>query len=160
MEGLIIPLIIIILSSLFGRKKQDENPAPKPAPRNIQTAPQQKPVAQNPFKSLGDLAKEFQQEQQQQQARPERKQTSRKQAPRKQVVQAEVLPPVIQNTGREAGRDQGVPRSSGRLSVHQVIPTTNVTKKTLVHNIMPDTKEELMRAIVLSEILAPPKSKR
>ncbi|NME04295.1 hypothetical protein [Psychrobacillus sp. BL-248-WT-3] len=155
MEGLIIPLIIIILSSLFGRKKPDEKPAPKPAPRNIQTAPQQKPVEQNPFKSLGDLAKEFQQEQQQ--ARPERKQTPRKQAPR-QVVQAEV-PPVIQKAGREAGRDQGVPRSTGRLSVHQVIPT-NATKKSVVHNIMPDTKEELMRAIVLSEILAPPKSKR
>ncbi|MEK4521683.1 hypothetical protein NSQ95_11100 [Psychrobacillus sp. FSL W7-1457] len=155
MEGLIIPLIIIILSSLFGRKKPDEKPAPKPASRDIQPAPQQKPVAQNPFKSLGDLAKEFQQEQQQ--ARPERKQTSRKQAP-KQVVQAEV-PPVIQKAGREAGRDQGVPRSTGRLSVHQV-GTTDITKKSVVHNIMPDTKEELMRAIVLSEILAPPKSKR
>lgn len=155
MEGLIIPLIIIILSSLFGRKKPEEKPAPKPAPRNIQNAPQQKPVNPNPFKSLGDLAKEFQQEQQQ--ARPERKHTPRKQAP-KQVVQA-AAPPVVEKLGREIGRDQGVPRSTGRLSTHQVRPI-NVTKKSVVQEIMPDTKEELMRAIVLSEILAPPKSKR
>ncbi|WP_298472864.1 hypothetical protein [Psychrobacillus sp. FSL K6-4046] len=155
MEGLIIPLIIIILSSLFGRKKPEEKPAPKPAPRNTQNAPQQKPVNPNPFKSLGDLAKEFQQEQQQ--ARPERKQTPRKQAP-KQVVQA-AAPPIVEKVGREVGRDQGVPRSTGRLSVHQVGPT-NITKKSVVQEIMPDTKEELMRAIVLSEILAPPKSKR
>ncbi|MER2169068.1 MAG: hypothetical protein ABS938_00375 [Psychrobacillus psychrodurans] len=151
MEGLIIPLIIIILSSLFGRKKQEEKPAPKPEPRNIQKAPQQKPVNPNPFKSLGDLAKEFQQEHQ-----PTR--SERQQSPLKQAAQS-AAPLVVEKVGREIGRDQGVPRSTGRLSVHQVRPT-NIAKKSVVQDIMPDTKEELMRAIVLSEILAPPKSKR
>ena len=150
MEGLILPLIIIILTSLFGRKKQEEKPAPKPAQPNIQGAPQQKPVAQNPFKSLGDLAKEFQQEQQ---TKMERKPLS---VPKEIRVDA---PPVIEKVGREIGRDQGVPRSTGRLSVHQV-SQRNAAKNSVVQNIMPDTKEELMRAIVLSEILAPPKSKR
>lgn len=150
MEGLILPLIIIILTSLFGRKKQEEKPASKPTQPNIQRAPQQKPVAQNPFKSLGDLAKEFQQEQQ---TKMERKPLS---VPKEIRVDA---PPVIEKVGREVGRDQGVPRSTGRLSVHQV-SQRNAAKNSVVQNIMPDTKEELMRAIVLSEILAPPKSKR
>lgn len=145
MENLIIPIIVLILSALFGRKKQDQKTAPKPVKR----APEQKPIADNPFKNLGELAKEFKQVQQ---AELER---------RKPVLKAEPAAPVIvKKVQREVNRDQGVPRSPGRLSVYQGNTRNLNDSKPVIQSVLPDTKEELIRAIILSEILAPPKSKR
>lgn len=145
MEQLIIFIIIGIVSALFGKKKTDQKNAPKP----VQKAPPQKPFAENPFKNLGELAKEFKQEQQ---AEIERRTIVPKPEP--------VQPVKVEKVQREVHRDQGAPRSSGRLSVHQGNkPTLHATKPAMA-SVLPETKDELVRAIVLSEILAPPKSKR
>lgn len=145
MESLIIFIIIGIISALFGKKKPEQKNAPKP----VKKVSPQKPFAENPFKNLGELAKEFKQEQQ---AGLERRTTAPKPEP--------VRPVKVERVQREVNRDQGAPRSSGRLSVHQENkPALHVTKPAIAR-VLPDTKDELVRAIVLSEILAPPKSKR
>ncbi|WP_144511130.1 hypothetical protein [Bacillus sp. FJAT-22090] len=144
MEGIILVVISLIISTIFGKKKQEQK-APKPVKR----APQQKPFTDNPFKNLGELAKEFKQAQQEELKR------------RVPILKEEPVVPVIEEkVQREVSRDQGVPRSSGRLSVHQGKKRELTTSKSVMDSVLPDTKEELARAIILSEILAPPKSKR
>lgn len=145
MEGIILLVISLLISALFGKKKQEQKKIPKPVNR----APVQKPIADNPFKNLGELAKEFKQVQQ---AELER---------RKPVLKAESAAPVIvEKVQREINRDQGAPRSPGRLSVHQGNTRNLSDSKPVIQSVLPDTKEELIRSIILSEILAPPKSKR
>ncbi|MEK4486513.1 hypothetical protein MHH81_13110 [Psychrobacillus sp. FSL H8-0484] len=151
MESLIIFAVIGIISALFGKKKQEQKPAPKP----FTATPQRKPIADNPFKNLGDLAKEFKREQQ---AEMERKRPVLKEKPvAKPVV---IAPNTVERPQREVSRDQGVARTSGRLSVHQENKASLNSGKPIVHSILPNTKDELVRAIIFSEILAPPKSKR
>lgn len=145
MEGIIIPIIILVLSALFGKTKKEQKSSPKPVSRT----PEQKPFVENPFKNLGDLAKEFKQLQQDELKR------------RIPVLKEEpVVPAVVEKVQREVSRDQGVPRTSGRLSIHQGKKSALHDHTHVVKGILPDTKEELARAIILSEILAPPKSKR
>ncbi|MFJ8063051.1 hypothetical protein ACIQYS_00255 [Psychrobacillus sp. NPDC096426] len=145
MEQLIIFIIIGIISAMFGKKKQDQKNVPKP----VKKVSSQKPFADNPFKNLGELAKEFKQEQQ---AELERRIPVMKKEP---VV---IVP--VENVQREVNRDQGVPRSSGRLSVHQGNRAIVNATKPMMASVLPETKDDLVRAIILSEILAPPKSKR
>ncbi|MDI2588163.1 hypothetical protein OR571_13815 [Psychrobacillus sp. NEAU-3TGS] len=145
MESIIIFIIIGIISALFGKKK----PEPKNAPKPVKKYSQQKPFVENPFKNLGELAKEFKQEQQ---AKIERRPTDSKPEP--------VKPMTVEKVQREVSRDQGAQRSSGRLSVHQGNRPVVNTAKPVMASVLPETKDELIRAIVLSEILAPPKSKR
>jgi len=145
LESLIIFIIIGIISSLLGKKKPEQKNAPKP----VKKVSPQKPFAENPFKNLGELAKEFKQEQQ---AELERRTTVPKPEP--------VRPVKAEKVQREVNRDQGTPRSSGRLSVHQGNKPALPATKPMVASVLPETKDDLVRAIVLSEILAPPKSKR
>ncbi|TQR10616.1 hypothetical protein [Psychrobacillus soli] len=145
MESLIIFVIIGIISALFGKKKPEQ----KNAPKQVKKVSPQKPFAENPFKNLGELAKEFKQ---QQQAELERRMPVMKEEP--------VVAVPVEKAQREVSRNQGVPRSSGRLSVYQGNrPDVNATKP-VIAGVLPETKDELVRAIILSEILAPPKSKR
>ena len=61
---------------------------------------------------------------------------------------------------RAQKRDQGVARSTGRLSVFQEKTPERQAAKPLVNSVIPSSKEELIKSIIFSEILAPPKSKR
>ena len=61
MEGLIPVIILMIISALFKNKKSSEK---EPANKRTNSAPQPKPVSQNPFKDLADFAKEFTKDQQ------------------------------------------------------------------------------------------------
>ena len=131
---------------IFGKKKEKQEPAPK----TETSTPKQKPVVDNPFKNLGDLAKDFKLEQQ---AKMERKQPRQVEKPRT------VAPVFAEKVQREVNRDQGVPRSTGRLSVYQEKNPLK-SSKPVVHSVIPSTKDELVRSIIFAELLAPPKSKR
>lgn len=144
-----------LIASLFGKKKEPEKTT-KPINRPQQ---QQRPVNQNPFKNLGELAKEFQQ---QQQTQMEQRQPKREQQPRTSPVvvaerQESQLPD--RTISRTIDRDIA-PKTHGRLSVHQGAPSEKTREKPVINNIVPTTEEELVRAIIFTEILGPPKSKR
>lgn len=136
-----IPIIIAALLSLFFKKKEPEK---KTVEKPVNRTPMRKTVSENPFKELGDFAKQF---------TSERQQDMKTKPP----IVKEV--PVVEKLEREVKRDQGVARSSGRLSTHQKnIPVTVSTP--VVDSLIPSSQDELIKGIIFSEILAPPKSKR
>ena len=137
-----IPIIIALLFSVFFNKKKE--PDKKTVEKPVNSTPSRKTVSENPFKELGDFAKQFTNERQQE------KKT-------KPPVVREV--PVVEKMEREVKRNQGVARTSGRLSTHQeTVPLRPET--TPVNSMLPSSEDELIRAIIFSEILAPTKSKR
>jgi len=137
-----IPIIIALLFSVFFNKKKE--PDKKTVEKPVNSTPSRKTVSENPFKELGDFAKQFTNERQQE------KKT-------KPPVVREV--PVVEKMEREVKRNQGVARTSGRLSTHQESAPLR-PETTPVNSMLPSSEDELIRAIIFSEILAPPKSKR
>ncbi|MGB3102949.1 MAG: hypothetical protein WBB56_13655 [Psychrobacillus psychrotolerans] len=137
-----IPIIIALLFSVFFNKKKE--PDKKTVEKPVNSTPTRKTVSENPFKELGDFAKQFTNERQQE------KKT-------KPPVVREV--PVVEKMEREVKRNQGVARTSGRLSTHQESAPLR-PETTPVNSMLPSSEDELIRAIIFSEILAPPKSKR
>lgn len=145
MEGL-IPIIIAVLFSLFFSKKKE--PDNKPVQKPVNSNPMSKPVSENPFKELGDFAKQFTGERQQEmKAKPP-------------VVKEMEVPVKVKKIEREVKRDQGVARSPGRLSAHQENATGRLSSSPVANNLLPSSQDELIKGIIFSEILAPPKSKR
>lgn len=138
-----IPIIIALLFSVFFNKKKE--PDKKAVEKPVNSAPSRKTVSENPFKELGDFAKQFTNERQQE------KKT-------KPPVVREV--PVVEKMEREVKRNQGVARTSGRLSTHQESAPLRPETTPVVNSMLPSSEDELIRAIIFSEILAPPKSKR
>ena len=139
MESIIIFIVISLVSMLFKKKKQ-----PEQAP--VRKAQQVKPFTENPFKDLKEFARDFMEE-------------PKQQLERKTPIVTKT-PVVSEKVVREVSRDQGIPRSSGRLSIHQTNKLEKKEYKPTFTHILPSSQEELVRAIVFSEILAPPKSKR
>lgn len=137
-----IPIIIALLFSVFFNKKKE--PDKKTVEKPVNSTPSRKTVSENPFKELGDFAKQFTNERQQE------KKT-------KPPVVREV--PIVEKMVREVKRNQGVARTSGRLSTHQESAPLR-PETTPVNSMLPSSEDELIRAIIFSEILAPPKSKR
>jgi hypothetical protein len=138
-----IPLIIAAIFSLFfkNNKESDKKSVEKP----VNSTPMRKTVSENPFKELGDFAKQFTSERQQEMKT-------------KPPIIKEV-PVKVEKMEREVKRDQGVARSSGRLSAHQKnVPVTIPTP--VVDSLIPSSQDDLIKGIIFSEILAPPKSKR
>lgn len=138
-----IPIIIALLFSVFFNKKKE--PDKKTVEKPVNSTPSRKTVSENPFKELGDFAKQFTNERQQE------KKT-------KPPVVREV--PVVEKMEREVKRNQGVARTSGRLSTHQENAPLRQKITPVVNPMLPRDEDELIRAIIFSEILAPPKSKR
>lgn len=142
MEGLIPIIIVALMSFLFKGKKEADNTADKP----VKSTPVRKPVSENPFKDLGDFAKQFTGERQQEMK------------PKPPVVKE--VPVKVEKIERELKRDQGSARSTGRLSTHQQkAPIVQVSAQE-VSSLIPSTQDELIKGIIFSEILGPPKSKR
>ena len=138
-----IPIIIALLFSVFFNKKKE--PDKKTVEKPVNSTPTRKTVSENPFKELGDFAKQFTNERQQ----------GKKTKP--PVVSER---PIVEKVEREVKRNQGVARTSGRLSAHQEIAPLLQTTTPVVNSMLPSSEDELIRAIIFSEILAPPKSKR
>jgi len=143
LEGLIPVIIIMIISALFKNKKPSEK---EPANKRTNSAPQGKPISQNPFKDLADFAKEFKKDQQ----------MEKKEVP--PVVKD--IPVVQERMERAQKRNQGEARSTGRLSVNHTKTPEHLTSKPVVNSVIPSSKEELIKSIIFAEVLAPPKSKR
>ncbi|QUG42149.1 hypothetical protein KD050_02290 [Psychrobacillus sp. INOP01] len=140
-----IPIIIAALFSLFFSNKKKE-PDKKTVEKPVNRTPMRKTVSENPFKELGDFAKQFTSERQQEMKT-------------KPPIVKEV-PVIAEKQEREVKRNQGVARTSGRLSTHQENAPLRQVSTPVVNTILPSNEDELIKGIIFSEILAPPKSKR
>lgn len=156
MESIIIFIIISILGSLFSgknKKKAPQKEQPKPF-----TAEQNHPVKK--LKEISqEMVKEIQKEFQNGSGEPPSRQTPPVTDPRQPAI-AEQKPARVEPIDVKR-RDAELPSTEkhrGRLATH------GGTRKTLTvvekHDLIPKSQEDFMKGIIMSEILAPPKSKR
>ena len=141
-------IIIAVVSSLFSKGKQKEQPTKQMPPFSNQEVPREwspvEPQQQRPkVKSLEDFANEV------------FGQLNEKVEPKKQVVREvkeEPVRPVVQEFVRKE-------RTSTRPELGATRPIVQQAKKSSF-NVVPQTQQQLMQAIVTSEILGPPKAKQ
>ena len=112
----------------------------------------ERPLNQQPKKRIEDYAKEVYKDVQ--------KQIAEKQTiPRGKAVGTSSERKLEKMARAEISKVEEAPKRTGRLSVHN--PTAEVReKKASTPSLLPKTGNDLIQAIVFSEILAPPKSKR
>lgn len=161
MESLIIFVVITILGMLFKGKQPEKNE--KPAPRQPSSQPN-RPDTMRKLKDLSqEMVKELQREFQTEVDEPPSRQTPpiRQETPAaskpvipKPVKSEQLLPkerPVF---------DRNVPRESsrGRLSAHQGKHVWNEQFKQ--PDMIPKDEQDLIKGIIFSEILGPPKAKQ
>jgi hypothetical protein len=154
--NIIIFIIVAILGSLLRGKKKEQAPQkgqPKPF-----TAEHNSPVKK--LKEMSkEMYKEIQKELQTEIDEPPSRQIPTAAVPKQSVIPSPIAATVetIASPVRSAERVQKE-RQPGRLSVHGgTIEVQNSVEK---HDLVPKTKEDFLKGIVFSEILAPPKSKR
>ena len=148
MEGIIFAIIMLVIGMITkGKNTEDTDGKTKPF--------MSKPLDQKSARRIEDYAKEVFQEVQNQKS-PKRE-SSRQSVPMSQPVErttpmmSEIHPTkMVEDTSR---------KSTGRLSVHQKTKTVR-NQKVAAPSLLPTTGHEVIQAIVFSEILAPPKSKR
>mgnify|MGYP003549218332 CR=1 FL=1 len=148
MEGLIMMIIIAVISSVLGKGKKTDEPTKQMPPFSNQEVPREwspvEPKQQRPkVKSLEDFANEV------------FGQLNEKVEPKKQVVREvkeEPVRPVVQEFVRKE-------RTSTRPELGATRPIVQQAKKSSF-NVVPQTQQQLMQAIVTSEILGPPKAKQ
>ena len=148
MEGLIMMIIIAVVSSLFSKGKQKEQPTKQMPPFSNQEVPREwKPVEQKQerpkVKTLEDFANEV------------FGQLNEKVEPKKQVVR-EVKEEPVQPVVKEVVKQE---RTFTRPELGATRPIIQQAKRKSF-NVVPQTQQQLMQAIVMSEILAPPKAKQ
>ena len=148
MEGLIMMIIIAVVSSLFSKGKQKEQPTKQMPPFSNQEVPREwspvEPKQERPkVKTLEDFANEV------------FGQLNEKTEPKKQVVR-EVKEEPVQPVVREFVKKE---RTSTRPELGASRPILQQAKKSSF-NVVPKTQQQLMQAIVTSEILGPPKAKQ
>ena len=148
MEGLIMMIIIAVISSVLGKGKKTDEPTKQMPPFSNQEVPREwspvEPQQQRPkVKSLEDFANEV------------FGQINEKTEPKKQVVREvkeEPVRPVVQEFVRKE-------RTSTRPELGATRPIVQQAKKSSF-NVVPQTQQQLMQAIVTSEILGPPKARQ
>ena len=146
MEVIIFAIITFIISAIAKRKNPDDGGGKtKPFMPNQQN--------QQKMKKLEDYAKEIYGDVQ--------KQISERQSPRTNskpdvISQMEQVKNLSTNQPND---DHRAARRQGRLSTHQSADLVR-NKSTDPINLVPTTENQLRQAIIFSEILAPPKSKR
>jgi len=148
LEGIIFAIIMLVIGMITkGKNTEDTDGKTKPF--------MSKPLDQKSARRIEDYAKEVFQEVQKQ--RSPNRESSRQSIPMSPPVErtnptmSEINPTkVVEDSSR---------KSTGRLSVHQKTkPVRN--QKIAAPSLLPKTGHEVIQAIVFSEILAPPKSKR
>ena len=176
MEQIIILIAIGLLSTLFGKKNkggdqnQKQGTPQKTEMPHKQPVTERKPMPQraqqtqarqassseqmDPFKRLKELTGEIYKEIQEDQ----RKTVTQQTAPIEPVSIPEV--PVKKPANLKSARPerQASTRSSGRLSTHNPDQQRFVKSESL--NVDVTSKQDILRGIVFSEILGPPKSKQ
>lgn len=157
MEGLIPFIIAIIIGSILrGNSKKAASQKGQPTTRPVST----QRVPNDPMRRLKEMSREMvrelQQEYQTELEEPPSRQSTTMPTPKKPFVTltpvVEVEKPVAKPSRQEASK-----RQSGRLSAHG--GTTRQTKK-ITHHILPRNQDDIMKGIIFSEIIGPPKAKR
>ncbi|VDH01507.1 Uncharacterised protein [Lysinibacillus sphaericus] len=176
MEQIIILIAIGLISTLFGKKNKSDDQSQKQGTPQKTEMPKKQPVTErqsmpqraqqtqtrqsstseqmDPFKRLkeltGDIYKEIQQDQ--------RKTVAEQPVPIEPVLipEAPMRKPVSPKSGRPERQTSS--RSSGRLSTHNPDQQRFVKSESL--NVDVTSKQDILRGIVFSEILGPPKSKQ
>lgn len=146
MEGLIMALVIMAIGAFFNNKKSDGAETPdkkRRAPAN---------TGQRTLKRVEDYAREkYEELQTQMKEHPEqtkrvmdRVDQAKAKLPQREIQQA--VKPMV---------------SSGRLSAHKAPEELRKTRKSEdLSDLFPLEAKDLQKAIIFSEILLPPKSKR
>jgi hypothetical protein len=148
LEGIIFAIIMLVIGMISKGKNTEETDG--------KTKPfMSKPLNQKPAKRIEDYAKEvFKEVQNQRSPRPESNRQTKSMS--QTIDRAKPITTEIQHAKRLEDKPR---KSTGRLSVHQKTDPVRNTKKA-APSLVPRTGHELIQAIVFSEILAPPKSKR
>ena len=141
-------IIIAVISSVLGKGKKKDEPTKQMPPFSNQEVPREwspvEPKQERPkVKTLEDFANEV------------FGQLNEKVEPKKQVVREvkeEPVRPVVQEFVRKE-------RTSTRPELGATRPIVQQAKKSSF-NVVPQTQQQLMQAIVTSEILGPPKAKQ
>ena len=141
-------IIIAVISSVLSKDKKKDKPAKPMPPFSNQEVPREwspvEPKQERPkVKTLEDFANEV------------FGQLNEKVEPKKQVVR-EVKEELVQPVVREVVKKE---RTSTRPELGASRPILQQAKKSSF-NVVPQTQQQLMQAIVMSEILAPPKAKQ
>ena len=178
MEQIIILVVIGLLSTLFSKKNKSDSqneqqqsperqqmPQSEPRPTSPQPQvtrqpqPQQaKPVEQmDPFKRLkeltGDIYREIQEDQKKSATETaHRMEPVVVEVPTKQQVTSELA-----QASRNRARSEG--RSSGRLSAHNA-QDNHQKNKHISSRVDIRSEQDILKGIIFSEILGPPKSKQ
>lgn len=164
MESLIPFIIMLVIGALFnsGKKKAPEEQ------KRQQSKPftSGKPEQDNPIKKLKemsrDLYKEIQQEFEQEQEKPQQRPVEiPKQRVQQQVDVTKVEAPkreerVYTRSTEPSERQQEAVRRQARQAEKRQNKQSAVASNQLV----PTTSDEIMKGIIFSEIIGPPKSKR
>ncbi|MCM3756961.1 hypothetical protein M3197_05605 [Sporosarcina aquimarina] len=175
MEQIIILIVIGLLSTIFGKKnKGDDQTRKQGTPQNTeppnrpssgrQSMPQRTEASQtrqgsssgqmDPFKRLKELTGEIYKEIQEDQ----RKSVTQQTTPIEPVSIPEEPVKKLVNTKPVRAERQANTRSSGRLSTHNPDQHRFVKSESL--NVDVTSKQDILRGVVFSEILGPPKSKQ
>lgn len=168
MEPLIIMVIIMAISALFSKnKKPDGNQPAKrqqvPGRPQASQTPQAPQGGQRTFKRIEDYAKEIYGEMQaQMEDDPKRAEQARKVKEQAEQVKSRAIAEVDKrtkpaSTGRQA--KQSTPRP-GRLSVYKEETLQPAIHQTVKDELLPLKDEDVLKGIIMAEILLPPKAKR
>ncbi|MEK4629421.1 MAG: hypothetical protein ABS944_01680 [Solibacillus sp.] len=160
MEGIIIMIVMFVLSSLFNKGKEENKKQTKQMPPfSSQPAPRQQEVRneqQSRPKTLEDFANEVF-GQLNEKSKPMDKKVE---TPAKIEVELPKPAPVRELAERKSMQEHLQERSSSRGLTERPIAQIIKKQEEATLNVVPSNQRELMRAIVMTEILGPPKAKR
>jgi hypothetical protein len=164
MEGIIIMVIMIALSTLFNKGKQEQKKSPKqmppfssePAPRK-QQQPARPTMQQSKPRTLEDFANEiFGQLNEKAEQMPVPKPVE---LPKEKQARPKFVETVEETvTSKVEARAELTHRASRTLTERPLVKQLKQQESPL--NVVPSNQRELMQAIVMSEILGPPKAKQ
>lgn len=171
MESLIIFAVIGIISMLFKGKKPEEAQKQQ---QQRQRQPSSHPAKPDPMRKLKEMSqemyKEIQREFQTEIEEPPSRQApqapqARPEAARPAVARAETRMPAKPREKAPAAGRPSVERSSTRESTHRGRLSAHGAKHVWAervehHEMVPQNERDLIKGIIFSEILGPPKSKQ
>lgn len=169
MEGIVLLIISLIVGSFLNGSKSKKEPPKTGAKPFTATGKVEQPTRQteDPLKKLKELSKEMYREIQKELQTEDEEPPSRKLPagqPKKAPIAAQAttapkmdVPEVI-HVSPTSRRKPSSEQHSGRLSAHggKLEPIS----RSASIDLMPKNEEDLLKGIIFSEILGPPKSKR
>ncbi len=153
MEGLIPFIIMLILGSLFSSGKKKNSTETKKQAKPFTTEKQER---DNPIKKLKEMSRDLYQEIQQEFEVEQEKTKPRPAVTPKEVVQK------VETWQKEITVQPVTPveRKKSRGTVQPKEGTRQKKKQVKEKQLMPTSSDDIMKGIIFSEIIGPPKSKR